>query len=195
MSYTVVECGPKCLAEYGTIPISFRVDSILRVEELGGGLGGLGLREEAVGGPYLKDYDALGEQVTDWPERFDVSNWLFLLAREGGRAIGGATVACRTPGLDMLQGRTDLAALWDIRVHPDHRRRGVGQALFEHATGWARERGCTQLKIETQNNNVRACRFYAAQGSRLGAIVKHAYTAPEVAEEAMLLWWVELRPR
>jgi ribosomal protein S18 acetylase RimI-like enzyme len=192
MSFTVEECGPECLAEYGAIPITFRVESILRVEELGGGLGGLALREEAVAEPHTKDYDALGERVEDWPHRFDVSNWAFLIAREEGQAIGGATVACRTPGLDMLQGRTDLAVLWDIRVHPDHRRRGVGRALFQHAAAWARTRSCTQLKIETQNNNVRACRFYAAQGSRLGAIVKHAYTDPEVAEEAMLLWFLEL---
>jgi ribosomal protein S18 acetylase RimI-like enzyme len=192
MNFTVEECGPECLAEYGRIPITFRVESVLRVVELEGGLGGLALREEPVAEPYTKDYDALDEQVTDWPQRFDVTNWAFLVAREEGQAIGGATVAFRTPGLDMLGGRTDLAALWDIRVHPDYRRRGVGRALLGQAAAWARERGCTQLKIETQNNNVRACRFYAAQGGRLGAIVKHAYTDPRVAEEVMLLWFLEV---
>ena len=42
--------------------------------------------------------------------RFDVSNWLFLMAFDGDKAVGGATVAFRSPNIHMLQGRDDLAA-------------------------------------------------------------------------------------
>ena len=70
----------------------------------------------------------------------------------------------------MLEGRRDLAVLWDIRVSPEARRQGVGSALFERVAAWAQLHGCRQLKIETQNTNVRACRFYERQGCQLRAI-------------------------
>jgi GNAT superfamily N-acetyltransferase len=60
--------------------------------------------------------------------------------------------------------RSDLAVLWDIRVQPERRGRGVGKALFYASVDWACRRGCRQLKVETQNVNVAACRFYASQG-------------------------------
>ena len=49
------------------------------------------------------------------------------------------------------------------------------------------------MKIETQNVNVPACRFYAQQGCHLGAILRYGYAGcPEVAHEAMLLWYLDL---
>ncbi len=54
-------------------------------------------------------------------------------------ALCGAVLAQRTPGVYMLEGRDDLAALWDIRVHPDARRDGIGHMLFEAATREARQ--------------------------------------------------------
>ena len=52
---------------------------------------------------------------------------------------------------------------------------------------------CRQLKIETQNTNVRACRFYAAMGCTLASIDRHAYAAhPAIAQEARMLWRLEL---
>ena len=65
----------------------------------------------------------------------------------------------------MLEGRSDLAALWDIRIQPDYRRRGIGSRLFRRAGEWgAGAKGSRQLKIETQNINVAACKFYARPG-------------------------------
>ena len=70
---------------------------------------------------------------------------------------------------------------------------GIGAALFARAANWARQRGCTQLKIETQNINVPACRFYAAQGCELGVIHRHAYAGhPQMADETMLIWYLRL---
>ena len=195
MSVNVRETGPDSLDTYGSIPIRFTVDSVFRVHIVSRGLGGLVLTEEEVQ-PYIKDCDAIdeeGQRPQQWPERFDVTNWGFFLAEDDGRPVGGATVAFDTPGVNMLEGRQDLAVLWDLRVHPEHRRCGVGTKLFQHAADWARQRGCQQLKIETQNVNVAACRFYAKQGCVLGAIDRHAYAGcPAVAHEAMLLWRLDL---
>jgi len=168
---------------------------VFRIKVINKGLGGFSLIEEKVA-PYMKDYDSKEEgepRPIRWTKRFDVSKWGFFLALDGVRPVGGATVAIDTPGVNMLEGRKDLAVLWDIRVCPDERGRGIGSKLFKYAADWARQKGCRQLKVETQNINVPACRFYAKQGCELGAIHQYGYAGcPNVAHEAMLLWYLEL---
>jgi hypothetical protein len=163
------------LAVYAEIPISFTVESVFHVEVVDQGLGGFKLVEEEVETPYLKDFDSAGDGDTRperWPKRFDVSNWAFFIAYEGDRPVGGATVAFDTPGVNMLEGRNDL---------------------FQHAAAWARERSCRQLKVETSNVDVPACRFYAKQGCVLGTIHRFGYAnCLDVAHETMLLWYLEL---
>ncbi len=186
----VIEECPETLSEYGRVPIAFEVRSRLRIEPVHGGLGGLSLVEEEVD-PYVKDYDAIeGEGPASWPERFDLSRWGILSAVEGERRVGGAVVAWDTSGVDRLRARDDLAVLWDLRVHPDYRERGVGTVLFDHAVSWARARGCGWLEVETQNINVPACRFYARRGCKLGALDAHAYKG--MPDEVQLLWWMNL---
>jgi ribosomal protein S18 acetylase RimI-like enzyme len=104
--------------------------------------------------------------------------------------VGGAVAAWNTPSVDMLEGRSDLAVLWDVRVDPEYRERGVGHCLFTAVTDWARTRGCRTLKVETQNINVPACRFYARQGCELRTIRSDAY--PDLPDEVQLLWYKRL---
>jgi GNAT superfamily N-acetyltransferase len=182
---------PAALSEHAAISIAFVVDRILEVRLLDGGLGGMALAEAAVADPYVKDYDAIeGEGPQSWPGHFDVSNWGLIVARRDGASVGGAVIASRTPGLHMLGGRDDIAVLWDIRVLPRERVRGIGSALFLAAEDWAGARGCRWLKIETQNVNVPACRFYQKMGCTLGAIDRFAY--PGLPAEVQLLWWKAL---
>lgn len=194
------QLGPECLERYGRISIAFMVTSVLRVEQIDGGLDGVRLIEEDVAEPYEKDYDAYEDEHPARWRRFDLSNWGFFMAFDGSAevvsdtsdAIGAAAVAVRSAGVNMLEGRNDLAVLWDIRVRPDCRRRGIGTSLFRHAVNWAKQFGCRQLKIETQNINVAACRFYARQGCHLGRIDRYGYTDPRIAHETMLLWHLDL---
>ena len=92
-----------------------------------------------------------------------------------------------SPAIDMLEGRDDLAVLWDLRVHPDVRGGGVGRALIQRVEDWAGAKGCRQLKVETQNVNVPACRFYESCGFELRHAEAGAY--PELPDEVMLLWY------
>jgi GNAT superfamily N-acetyltransferase len=178
---------PDSLAEHARISIAFVVDRILEVTLADAGLGGMLLAEAPVGDPYVKDYDTLeGEGPTRWATHFDLSNWGMLGAFRGGVRVGGAAIAFRTEDLRMLDGRDDVAALWDIRVAPEARGSGVGSALFRAAEDWAGARGCGWLKIETQNVNIGACRFYQSMGCTLGAIDRFAY--PDLPGEAQLLW-------
>ena len=124
-------------------------------------------------------------------KNFDVRNWGFFLAMAGNIPVGAATVAFEPTGVFMLEARPELAVLWDIRVCPEYR--GAGIPLFRYSAEWARARGCTQMKIETQNINVPACCFYQHMGARLGEIHQHGYAAvPAVAHEVMLNWYLDL---
>ena len=136
-----------------------------------------------------KDFDA-DEPVTRWLRFGDIAHWGIFAAFDSGKRVGGAVVAYDTPGVQILEGRRDLAVLWDIRVHPDHRGVGIGTRLLERTIEFARASNCRRLKVESQNNNPAACHFYAKQGFRLGAVHPNAY--PEYPDEVQLLWFLEL---
>jgi GNAT superfamily N-acetyltransferase len=180
------------LEGYSTIPIAFTATSVLRVDEVDGGLGGFTLTEEPLPEPVLHDGDALEPpgplHLLDFG--WDLSRWVMLCAFDGERRAAGAVVAVHTEGMWFLRGRTDTSALWDIRVGYDYRRRGVGRALIEAAVTWSRARGLVRMKIETQNTNVTACRFYQAMGARLGGVERFAYT--NVPDEVELDWYLDL---
>jgi len=191
MTIELMEEPMTALPEYARVPIVFTVDGVLDVTDRVGDPGGFELSERRLDVPYEKDYDAIaGEGPWQWARRFDLSKWALFTARLTTGVVGGAAVAFDTPELAMLEGRRDLAVLWDIRVAPNARRQGVGSALFERVEAWAHLHGCRQLKIETQNTNVRACRFYERQGCQLRAIRRGAY--PQLPAEVQLLWYKDL---
>lgn len=176
---------------YDKIPMLVNVKSILKAEKIDGGLGGLLLKEVPVEG-YIKD---LGKEeiLSDLEDRFDISNWAFWIAYDGEMPVGGAAVASRTPNVEMLNGRNDISVLWDIRVDGNYRNKGIGSKLFELAEEWSKRRGLVQMKIECQNNNVKACRFYRKKGAVLGKIDEYAYYShEECRNEVQLIWYLDL---
>ncbi len=186
MSLTLRAVGERDLFEYSRVPIAIVVDSVLDVEPLIAGMGGLSLRERPVAEPYVKDYDEHGGP-TSWPHRFNIADWHIVLAVDEDSVIGGAAAFPGEP--------SSIAILWDIRVRPDARGKGIGRALLEDTKAWARRRHFHWLKAETQNVNVGACRFYQRQGGILGAIDRFAYIGQAVAEhEVRLDWFFPLRP-
>jgi GNAT superfamily N-acetyltransferase len=179
------------LDELAAISSAFLVERVFDVSLVDGGLGGIVLSEVLVEEPWIKDYDAIeGEGPFGWAERFDVTNWGLIVAHDSERRVGGAVVAFDTTGVDMLEGRLDVAVLWDIRVRPEARSAGTGARLFHSVEAWARDRGCRTLKAETQNINVPACRFYRRMGCTLGAIDRFAY--PHLQDEVQLMWFKQL---
>lgn len=186
MTFKIIEESPAILSEYEKISIAFSVKSRFRVELIKNGLGGIKFVEEAVA-PFIKDYDANeNERPSRWSKRFDVSNWGILSAFEGEKRVGGAAIAWNTPGVNMLENHKDTACLWDLRVHPDYRGKGVGHRLFAAAIEWSKARACRRFIVETQDINVPACRFYVAQGCELGVVNRSAY--PETMNEIQLIW-------
>ena len=146
---------------------------------------GFELVERILSEPYRKNYDEF-ENPLGWPRQFDTSRWVLIAAFLHVERVGGLIVAAHTPGLDMLENRADLAVLWDLRVAPAHRRQSVATSLLLAAQDWARGCGCTELKVETQNTNPGACRFYRTNGFRLSNVTQGAYR--DLPDEVQLIW-------
>lgn len=188
MDFSIREITVHQLDDYAGIPMLLTVKSKLVPKRIESGLGGI-LLEEVKTTEYTKDY-AKHADPNEWLKEFDTANWGFFLAYDGALPIGGATLVQKTAGINMLSGRDDLCVLWDIRVSPEYKASGVGTALFDYAKEWARQRGCRQIKIETQNTNLPACRFYIKQGAVLGAYDEYAYYGEE--DEIQLIWYLEI---
>jgi GNAT superfamily N-acetyltransferase len=169
------------LARYAAIPSGFSTDAVL---DANAGVIGV-MAERALESTFVKDYDAL-EPPENWPRLFDVSHWAQLSACMDSVRVGGAIVASKTPDVDMLENRRDLLVLWDIRVDKRVQGMGVGRALFEAAQRWGAENGCIELKVETQNVNIAACRFYRAMGCALATVNCGAYAG--FPDETQLIW-------
>jgi ribosomal protein S18 acetylase RimI-like enzyme len=183
--------GADSLREYASISIAFRLVEVLDPDLAANADDLLPFRSSVLAVPLVKDYDAYpGNHPLDWPARFDVRDWGVLAARSGDRRVGGAVIIAHSPDVEMLEGRDDLALLWDIRVAPPARRRRVGTALLAAGELLARTRGARVLKVETQNTNVPACRFYASHGFALGAVHRGVY--PELPREIQFLWYKAL---
>jgi ribosomal protein S18 acetylase RimI-like enzyme len=184
-------CTPVALEYYATIPTAFRVERILDPLRLAPGIGDLSPLERVLDVPYVKDYDEIAsERPTRWASRWDVSRWALITAVDGAALMGGAVLACDTAGVDLLEGHADLAVLWDIRVAPAARCRGLGSGLFRAAERAARARGCVELKVETQNVNVPACHLYRKNGCTLRSVNRGVYE--RFPEEVQLLWFKAL---
>jgi len=192
MGVTIAQLSADGYEAYGTVSPVFLARSVLECELLDDGLGGFLLHEKPVAAPYRK-YGGDEDNPSGWAKRYDLSTWGVFLATVDGRAVGGATVAPPSPGMVVADTGNDIAVLWDMRVSPAQRRRGIGAELLHRCADWAKDEGYRVLGIETQNVNVPACRFYAKNGCQLALIDRFAYsTCPGLEHEAMLIWHLTL---
>ena len=168
------------IADYAQVPCAFHVTSELDVDLLESQAV---FTERAVSPAYIKDYDAIPDnRPTDWPVKFDASAWQLFGAFDGDTRVGGAVAVPREIG----RATTSTTELWDLRVAPSARGRGIGQLLYEAVAHWSRERHQASLVIKTQHVNVAACRFYRARGCVIQSITRQAY--PTLPNEARIMW-------
>jgi GNAT superfamily N-acetyltransferase len=114
---------------------------------------------DAFGSTYGEESSQTERSWRDWAAgRWRGGTAAVFLARHGdGRPVGTATVA----EFDAEPGIAHVYAMW---VAPDARRAGVGRALIDAATAWARGRGCHRLVLSVTETNLAARSFYAAVG-------------------------------
>lgn len=189
VTITVQREAPSALPEYASVAIAFETDRVMRVASHHTDSNRYVLSEEPLPTAISKDYDTL-DAPASWPNRFDLSRWMFFGAYAGDQRVGGAVGIMRSPDVWLLDARDDVALLWDIRVALTARRVGVGSALLQAVETWAAEQGARWLKVETQDINVAACRFYDRHGFCLRMVNPRAY--PNLPGETQLLWYKEI---
>ena len=188
---TYREIDKSYLDKYDKIPMLVNVKSKLKLEKIENGLGGILLKEIPTK-EYIKDLGEY-EEVTKWAEEFDITNWAFFMAFDNEFPIGAITIVSRTINIQMLDGRDDISVLWDIRVDERYKQQGVGTKLFNMAVEWSKSKELKQMKIECQNNNVQAYKFYHKQGAVLGRIDEYAYYKDiEDRDEVQFIWYLDL---
>jgi ribosomal protein S18 acetylase RimI-like enzyme len=99
--------------------------------------------------------------TAEWTARFLAApGHHVLVALDGARAVGFVTGVETThpdKGTEMF--------LYELAVHEDHRRRGIGRRLVEALAELARERGCHGMWVGTEPDNAAAIATYRAAGA------------------------------
>ena len=172
MPLSIVQQSSADLHAYGSVPIAFTAT------------------HRWSGNPlemtFTKDYDTIPRnRPVDWPQRFDLSGWRLAAAFLENVRLGGVAVVLRGDEIEKTAQLQD-AVLWDLRVHPEYRRHGVGRELLRWAEIEAFSAGRARLLVETQDINTTACDFYSANGYAYTLIDPLAY--PELPNEARVVW-------
>lgn len=137
--------------------------------------------EELFDRPRWKRFPDYDEEFYDL--HIDNPNKGAYLAYDQGECIGQLVLRADWNGYAFIE---------DICVARAARGRGVGTALMETAVRWARERELSGLALETQDNNLLACRFYIKRGFQIGGVNTLFYrNCPEPScHETAIFWYL-----
>ncbi|MEI2301367.1 GNAT family N-acetyltransferase [Ensifer sp. MJa1] len=158
--------------EFAGCDFSFEVASEALPPFTGPGLGAVAPVEA-----YTKAYEADPEELTDASAEPDAA---LFVARIDGKLAGYIALSKAWNG---------FAEVDDIAVDTDARRAGVAKALMDRAVSWANEQGLPGIRLETQSNNVGACRFYERYGFELAGYDRHLYSALTPGTREIALYW------
>lgn len=138
------------------------------------------LRLETLAVPYTKDFTA---EIT--PE--DMQRYQALLPQGLSLAAWEETqmAAIAICGAEMWN-RT--LWIWEFHVRPDFQGQGIGRRLMDHLAEMGRTAGLRTMRVETQNTNVPAVRFYRRAGFRLEGIDVSFYTNSDLTSGEVALF-------
>jgi ribosomal protein S18 acetylase RimI-like enzyme len=97
--------------------------------------------------------DYVGREFPTWLDRPD--ELAIVAADDEGSAVAVARVGLLSEAEAWLSG---------ARVHPDHRRQGIGSVMNDFGVEWSRERGAKVIRLATEETNTAA----RAQVEKLG---------------------------
>ena len=129
--------------------------------------------------PYGKGNECLADELDEYLKKPDRD--CFIALREG-----------KPVGQMLLQKYwNNLASIEDIRVSREYRNHGIGKELIRIAIEWSEKKGLKGIRLETQDTNVEACRFYRSCGFKLRGMDRALYSGlnPEKPETA-LYWYM-----
>ena len=146
-------------APLAAIDTSFTTDRVYRVVQDGLAFG---LVEARVDPPLRKSYGSLGDEFGRLRRVSQV-----VVAEAGGALLGMAAA-----DLSTWNRRVQVEAFF---VAPPARGLGIGRALMESVTAYARRVNARCVWLETQNVNYPAVRFYRRAGFRLCGLDDRLY--------------------
>lgn len=129
--------------------------------------------------PYRKNYGIDAQEFSQYRNGADST---VLVAWLGEHAVGHMVLSTHWNG---------FAHIDELAVDASARRHGVARSLLEIAQFWSRKHHLPGIMLETQNNNLAACKLYERCGYVVGGIDHMLYRAidPDTRETA-IFWYL-----
>jgi ribosomal protein S18 acetylase RimI-like enzyme len=129
--------------------------------------------------PYSKNYGIDSQEFCDYR---DASDSTVLVAWLGTQAVGHMVLSTHWNG---------FAHIDELAVDASARRKGVARSLLDVAQFWSRKRNLPGIMLETQNNNLAACRLYEGYGFVVGGVDHMRYRGIDPqTREAAIFWYL-----
>jgi len=129
--------------------------------------------------PYLKNYGIDSEEFCNYREAADAT---VLVAWLDEQPVGHIVLSKNWNG---------LAHIDELAVDTAARRCGVARKLLDVAQFWSRKHQLAGIMLETQNNNLAACRLYESHGFVVGGVDYLRYRAIDpTTVEAAIFWYL-----
>ena len=133
--------------------------------------------EEIYEQSYTKEYPC---DFFDYTTYIDNPNKIIFLAYSDAECVGQIV---------LKRDWNNYAFIEDICVAKSARGQGIGTDLIQKAKEWAKNSNLQGLALETQDNNLVACRFYAKCGFVIGAVNTMLYRNFD-NEEYAVFWYL-----
>ena len=133
--------------------------------------------EEIYEQSYMKEYSS---DFIDYTAYIDNPDKSIFLAYSDAKCIGQ---------IILKRDWNEYAFIEDICVVKSLRGQGIGTALMQKAIEWAENSNLQGLALETQDNNLLACRFYEKCGFVIGAVNTMLYRNFD-NEEFAVFWYL-----
>ena len=129
--------------------------------------------------PYSKNYGIDSQEFCDYRDAADST---VLVAWLGEQAVGHMVLSTHWNG---------YAHIDELAVDASARRNGIARSLLDVAQFWARKRQLPGIMLETQNNNLAACRLYEGYGFVVGGVDHMRYRGIDPqTREAAIFWYL-----
>ncbi len=129
--------------------------------------------------PYLKNYGIDSQEFCDYRDAADST---VLVAWLDEQPVGHIVISKKWNG---------YAHIDELAVDVTARRNGIARKLLDVAQFWSRRQNLSGIMLETQNNNLAACKLYENYGFVVGGVDYLRYRAIDPAtEEAAIFWYL-----
>jgi ribosomal protein S18 acetylase RimI-like enzyme len=127
--------------------------------------------------PYLKNYGIDSEEFCNYRDAADST---VLVAWLDDEPVGHIVISKHWNG---------FAHVDELAVDTAARRNGIARKLLDVAQFWSRKRGLPGVMLETQNNNLAACKLYESYGFVVGGVDHFRYRGIDPATQESAIFW------